>query len=96
MTQHIGLVACAAEGAALCYRTICEQDPLTQGAIRDANSALPTLDSTRLPAHAALERARGATTQSAASTSMTQNSNQPIDWRQNHQNNRDGQQRKVS
>ena len=23
MTQHIGLVACSAEGAALCYRTIC-------------------------------------------------------------------------
>src|SRR6185295_3045157 len=23
MTQHIGIVACSAEGAALCYRTIC-------------------------------------------------------------------------
>src|ERR1044072_7445763 len=23
MTQHIGIVACRAEGAALCYRTIC-------------------------------------------------------------------------
>jgi hypothetical protein len=25
MPQHIGIVACSAEGAALCYRTICEQ-----------------------------------------------------------------------
>ena len=23
MTQHIGIVACSAEGAALCYRTVC-------------------------------------------------------------------------
>lgn len=25
MAQHVGIVACSAEGAALCYRTICEQ-----------------------------------------------------------------------
>lgn len=25
MTRHIGIVACSAEGAALCYRTICEE-----------------------------------------------------------------------
>ena len=25
MTQHIGIVACSAEGAALCYRTICAE-----------------------------------------------------------------------
>ena len=25
MTQHIGIVACSAEGAALCYRTICQE-----------------------------------------------------------------------
>jgi hypothetical protein len=25
MTQHIGSVACSAEGAALCYRTICRE-----------------------------------------------------------------------
>lgn len=25
MTKHIGIVACSAEGAALCYRTICEE-----------------------------------------------------------------------
>src|SRR5580765_744727 len=29
MTQHIGIVGCSAEGAALCYRTIClEAEPL--------------------------------------------------------------------
>ncbi|MFH1744112.1 MAG: amino acid racemase [bacterium] len=27
MTQHIGIVACSAEGAALCYRTICMEGP---------------------------------------------------------------------
>lgn len=27
MTQHIGIVACSAEGAALCYRTICTEGP---------------------------------------------------------------------
>ncbi|MDU1671422.1 MAG: hypothetical protein E6833_35135 [Bradyrhizobium sp.] len=25
MTQHIGIVGCSAEGAALCYRTICKE-----------------------------------------------------------------------
>ncbi len=25
MTQHIGIVGCSAEGAALCYRTICRE-----------------------------------------------------------------------
>ena len=25
MTQHIGIAACSAEGAALCYRTICTE-----------------------------------------------------------------------
>jgi hypothetical protein len=42
MTHHIGIVGCSAEGAALCYRTIWP---------------LPTLDSTRLMARAALRRA---------------------------------------
>lgn len=27
MTQHIGIAACSAEGAALCYRTICTEAP---------------------------------------------------------------------
>ena len=32
MTQHIGIVACSAEGAALCYRTICTEGPRLLGA----------------------------------------------------------------
>ncbi|MEO8557815.1 MAG: amino acid racemase [Rhodospirillales bacterium] len=31
MTQHIGIVACSAEGAALCYRTICIEGPKYMG-----------------------------------------------------------------
>lgn len=32
MPQHIGIVACSAEGAALCYRTICSEGPAIMGA----------------------------------------------------------------
>lgn len=32
MTQHIGIVACSAEGAALCYRTICIEGAQLMGA----------------------------------------------------------------
>ena len=32
MTQHIGIVACSAEGAALCYRTICIEGAARLGA----------------------------------------------------------------
>jgi aspartate racemase len=32
MTQHIGIVACSAEGAALCYRTICVEGAKIMGA----------------------------------------------------------------
>jgi len=31
MAKHIGIVACSAEGAALCYRTICAEAPATMG-----------------------------------------------------------------
>lgn len=31
MPKHIGIVACSAEGAALCYRTICMQAPARMG-----------------------------------------------------------------
>jgi aspartate racemase len=31
MTKHIGIVACSAEGAALCYRTICAEAPAQMG-----------------------------------------------------------------
>src|SRR5581483_6061771 len=30
--QHIGIVACTAEGAALCYRTLCVEGPQLMGA----------------------------------------------------------------
>ena len=32
MPQHIGIVACSAEGAALCYRTICTEGARLLGA----------------------------------------------------------------
>jgi aspartate racemase len=31
MAKHIGIVACSAEGAALCYRTICAESPAFMG-----------------------------------------------------------------
>src|SRR5512146_2945683 len=31
MYRHIGIVACSAEGAALCYRTICDEAPSYMG-----------------------------------------------------------------
>ena len=31
MPKHIGIVACSAEGAALCYRTICTEAPAVMG-----------------------------------------------------------------
>ena len=31
MTQHIGIVACTAEGASLCYRTICHEGAAPMG-----------------------------------------------------------------
>lgn len=31
MAKHIGIVACSAEGAALCYRTICDEAPVLMG-----------------------------------------------------------------
>lgn len=31
MAKHIGIVACSAEGAALCYRTICGESPASMG-----------------------------------------------------------------
>lgn len=32
MPQHIGIVGCSAEGAALCYRTLCTEGPALMGA----------------------------------------------------------------
>lgn len=33
MTKHIGIVACSAEGAALCYRTLCHEGPARLGLV---------------------------------------------------------------
>ncbi len=66
MSLHIGIVTCSAEGAALCCRTICTEGSRALGKhahpevsliIDDANSALPTLDGTRLLAKATRARA---------------------------------------
>jgi aspartate racemase len=35
MTLHIGIAACSAEGAALCYRTICTEGPALAGRAHD-------------------------------------------------------------
>ena len=44
MPQHIGIVGCSAEGAALCYRTIC-----VEGAAILGGTAIPRSRCTRLP-----------------------------------------------
>jgi aspartate racemase len=31
MAKHVGIVACSAEGAALCYRTLCKEAPILMG-----------------------------------------------------------------
>lgn len=61
MTKHIGIVACSAEGAALCYRTICTEGPNLL--VTRESSPLSVLDSTRLLARAALRKAIGTTSQ---------------------------------
>lgn len=65
VTQHIGIVACSAEGAALCYRTIC-LEALPPLIVRPEDAPLPTLDSTRLLAKAALRRAIGVYSRTSA------------------------------
>ncbi|MEJ8836757.1 aspartate/glutamate racemase family protein [Ramlibacter sp. AN1133] len=42
MPQHIGIVACSAEGAALCYRTICGEAPAALGAHRHPEVSMHT------------------------------------------------------
>jgi len=42
MTQHIGIVACSAEGASLCYRTICTEGPQLLGAHRHPEVSMHT------------------------------------------------------
>lgn len=42
MTLHIGIVGCSAEGAALCYRTICHEGELVLGTHRHPEVSLHT------------------------------------------------------
>jgi aspartate racemase len=42
MAKHIGIVACSAEGAALCYRTICNRAPERMGEHRHPEITLHT------------------------------------------------------
>jgi aspartate racemase len=42
MPKHIGIVACSAEGAALCYRTICDEAPALMGRHRHPEVSLHT------------------------------------------------------
>jgi len=42
MPKHIGIVACSAEGAALCYRTICNEAPALMGAHRHPEVSMHT------------------------------------------------------
>lgn len=48
MTQHIGIVAGSAEGAALCYRTICLEAPMVMG---EHNHPEITMNSVPLAGH---------------------------------------------
>jgi len=42
MVQHIGIVACSAEGAALCYRTICAEGASSMGKHRHPEITMHT------------------------------------------------------
>lgn len=42
MAKHIGIVACSAEGAALCYRTLCSEAPALMGEHRHPEVTLHT------------------------------------------------------
>jgi len=42
MAKHVGIVACSAEGAALCYRTLCSQAPAAMGPHRHPEVSMHT------------------------------------------------------
>jgi aspartate racemase len=42
MARHIGIVACSAEGAALCYRTLCAEAPAVMGEHRHPEVSMHT------------------------------------------------------
>jgi aspartate racemase len=43
MPLHIGIVACSAEGAALCYRTICDEGPALMGRHKHPEVSMHTI-----------------------------------------------------
>ena len=51
MPQHIGIVACTAEGAALCYRTICLEGPGLMGPRAHPEISLHTISFARYMEH---------------------------------------------
>lgn len=51
MAKHIGIVACSAEGAALCYRTICEDAPERMGEHCHPEISMHTYPLTRYMEH---------------------------------------------
>jgi len=51
MAKHIGIVACSAEGAALCYRTICAEAPQEMGKHRHPEITLHTHPLSEYMAH---------------------------------------------
>ena len=53
ITHHIGIVACSAEGAALCYRTICVEGAELMGAHNHPESGAtpPGLTSSAVEKH---------------------------------------------
>jgi hypothetical protein len=57
LARHIGIVAVSAEGAALCYRTICTEGAAILGPHSHPQVSMPALDSTRILARAALREA---------------------------------------
>ena len=61
MAKHIGIVSVSYEGAALCYRSICEEAASVMGAHHQPQITIHFPDSTRLLAKAALEEALGGT-----------------------------------
>jgi aspartate racemase len=42
MAKHVGIVACSAEGAALCYRTLCAEAPVLMGEHRHPEVSMHT------------------------------------------------------
>jgi aspartate racemase len=44
MAKHIGIVACSAPGAALCYATICAEAPEVMGRHRNPEISLNMMD----------------------------------------------------